>query len=133
MLADDKDVVRRRLALARYPRRSAAHVAAHPEHNPEVLEDCPRCGGRGKVCDETQPGIAILEECADCRGAGTTYRLVRYFTNDLPSESAQLDSSGWLTCPACRYRFSTADHRAWTGLRHMRCGQRIVIDAVAAP
>ena len=127
MLADDKEEIRRRLALAKYRRRSSVHLADDPEHNPEVLEDCARCRGRGQACTSSKDDEYALEECPDCKGSGTTYRVVRYFENDRPAQSAELDAKGWITCPGCGRRFSSGDHGVWTGLRHRRCGQRIIL------
>ena len=127
MLADDKDEIRRRLLLAKYPRRSTARVSDAADHNPWVLDDCPRCRGRGKVCEQPRPDVESLEECGECDGSGTNYQIVRYFENDAPVQRAARDADGWIRCPGCGHQFSTADAHAWTGLRHVRCGQRIEI------
>lgn len=44
-----------------------------------------------------------------------------------PLQSAEPDASGWVTCPGCGWRFSTSDAAAWTGRRHRRCGQRVML------
>jgi hypothetical protein len=122
-----KQEIRRRLLEYRYPRRGAARVAKAEDHNPQILEDCPTCHGRGEVCKEA-PGLAWQETCPACEGTGTTFNVVPYFTNDSPPVSVRADAEGWLTCPTCGYRFSTRDRHVWSGWRHMRCGQRIALD-----
>ena len=42
-----KAEIRRRLTLARYPRRSKARFTDENDHNPLVLQDCPQCHGSG--------------------------------------------------------------------------------------
>lgn len=119
-----KEELRRRVLLAKYPRRSAAVLNVAPDHNPVVLEDCPACGGSGNRCIEDSAG-ATMHECAACAGAGTTYVLVPYFANDAPALTVRADPEGWTRCACCARRFSLNDRNAWTGLRHVRCGQRL--------
>lgn len=122
-----KDELKRRVRLAKYRRRGAAVFEGVPDHNPLILEDCHTCHGRGRCCEETT-GCAVLTECPDCAGSGTTGEVVRYFANDAPSQTVRLGADGWLTCPCCGRRFSPRDRNVWTGLRHIRCGQRLVLD-----
>lgn len=122
-----KDELQRRLLLSRYPRRSAAVLGATPDHNPLVLEDCPACGGSGNRCIEGD-GVATFHPCQACAGAGITYELVPYFTNDASALSVQTNVDGWTQCPCCARRFSVRDSNAWTGLRHVHCGQRLNIE-----
>ncbi len=65
------------------------------------------------------------EVCDQCGGVGTTGNIVRYYENDSPEMNAEVDSSGWVACPSCSWRFAIKDSNAWTGLRHKRCGQKM--------
>ena len=94
------------------------------DHNPVVLDECPRCHGSGKA-SEYGPGVHYQVECDACSGTGTTGQRVRYFDNDAPIAEVNVESDGWLTCPCCGWRFSLNDRNVWSGLRHVRCGQRI--------
>jgi hypothetical protein len=67
----------------------------------------------------------MLEQCPDCAGAGTNGELEPFFANDAPVETVVAGVDGWLSCPGCARRFSPRDAQAWTGQRHIRCGQRI--------
>ena len=129
-----KEELRRRVRLAKYPRRSAAAAVVHkaPEHNPLVLEDCVTCHGSGDGCVE-EGGKAVLAECRDCSGTGVTDALVPYFTNDAPPCFVSPGGDSWVTCPCCRFRFSPRDKRVWSGLRHFRCGQRLLLEPAEAP
>lgn len=134
--ASKKREMERRLLLAKYHlagRGSAVPLVFDEEndHDPLVLEPCPTCGGRGTSCHE-RDGIAQLEECEECDGEGTTFRLVRYFSNAAPIVAAAVDDDGWATCPGCQHRFSTHAATSWTGRRHMRCGQRLMLGPSAA-
>jgi hypothetical protein len=102
-------------------------LAEAEDHNPEILEDCPACQGRGTICEEAG-GVASLDDCRECSGVGTTFNVVRYFSNDSPAKSARADADGWIQCPTCGFRFSTKDPDRWSGWRHMRCGQRISVE-----
>jgi hypothetical protein len=126
-----KREIERRLLLAKYPRASGRSdvplvFSDDDDHDPLVLEDCPSCHGRGTRCDE-RGGVASLDACDACDGAGTTFELVRYFASSAPAVEVAADDEGWATCPGCSYRFSTRSPAAWTGRRHVRCGQRIVL------
>lgn len=126
-----KEELRRRVRLAKYPRRGAAIVHSAPEHNPLVLEDCAACHGSGHRCVE-ESGMAVLSECQACSGGGITERVVPYFDNDAPSSPVRLGDDGWVTCPCCSHRFSPEDANAWSGLRHFRCGQRLLLEPAEA-
>lgn len=120
-----KEEIRRRLRLSRYPRRSAAVFTDENDHNPLILEDCPKCGGRGQLCTFHPPDAYVLDDCPACGGLGTTTEVVPYFTDTGPEVEALVDEQGWLTCPRCERRFSTRYHSTWTGRRHLTCGQLI--------
>ena len=124
--------IRRRLTLMRYPRRSAAKFTDENDHNPLILQNCPACGGSGRRCSfSTKPGDHSVDLiiCPDCDGSGITGQVEPYFPHELPEATAHTDAEGWLTCPNCNWRFTTRDRHAWTGRRHLRCGQRInVVD-----
>ena len=123
---DMKDDIRRRLTLSRYPRRRDATFSDENGHNPAVLQDCARCHGRGKHCEDVD-GAAVLDTCRACDGAGITGETEPYFANDEPELVVALGADGWITCPACDYRFAPTDRNAWTGRRHIRCGQQLRI------
>jgi uncharacterized Zn-finger protein len=124
-----KEEIERRLRVAKYPRRAAADPRSAPDHNPLVLEDCPKCSGSGTTC-EGGPGFAVLLECPDCHGEGTTYALVPRFENDNPPVAVRIEDDGWVTCAHCGRRFALTDKDRWTGLRHVSCGQRLVLEPV---
>ena len=124
-LADD---IRRRLTVARYPRRSAATFTDENAHNPLVLQDCAVCHGNGKHCElDSVDGSYALDVCSACNGSGVTGEIERYFPDDQPEVTARTDEHGWVTCPTCGWRFAVGDSAAWSGQRHLRCGQRITI------
>lgn len=127
-----KDEIQRRLLVAKYPRRAAADLRSAPDHNPLVLEDCPTCRGSGHTC-EWEPGVSTMLVCPACQGAGTTYAVVPRFENANPPVAVSLGEDGWLTCAHCGRRFSPTDKHAWTGLRHVSCGQRLLLEPLAPP
>jgi len=131
------DSLRRRSALRRYPRRSAAIFTDANDHNPTVLQDCSGCDGRGTQCRHSiVDGVEqyALGECTACGGTGITGEVEPCFANDVPERSASVDDQGWITCPSCDWRFALRDKHAWTGRRHLRCGQKIrVINAATGP
>ena len=113
-------------------RRDVAFTEAN-DHNPTVSEECPRCGGSGRTsiyehgvgADGQAVDTHSRVECDACGGTGSTGARVRYFDNDAPVAAAAADANGWVTCPGCRWRFTVRDRSVWSGLRHVRCGQRI--------
>ncbi len=124
------DDIRKRLTLARYPRRAAATFTVENDHNPLVLEDCGACRGTGTQCRQETGGGAdayALGGCVACGGAGVTGQVEPYFSGELPETIAHADPDRWVTCPCCDVRFKTSDPAAWTGRRHLRCGQKIGI------
>jgi len=125
-----KAEIERRLLVAKYPRRAAADPRTAPDHNPLVLEDCPTCRGSGTKCEQDEPGTATLLECPDCHGDGTTYAVVPRFANANPPVAVRLEADGWLTCAHCGLRFAPTDKDRWTGLRHVSCGQRLLLEEV---
>ena len=122
--------LRRRIALRRYPRRSAATFTNENDHNPKVLQDCPGCSGQGTNCHHniTSDGEEYaLGDCTTCNGTGVTGEVELYFLDDRPEMPACPDARGWITCPNCDWRFALRDKNAWTGHRHLLCGQKISI------
>ena len=125
-LAEKKAEIRQRLLEAQHPRRAEADFSKDPDHNPLVLEGCPKCRGSGHYCEESG-GVAAMEPCSACSGRGTTGRVVRYFSDSTSEVRDARAAEGWVTCPWCRRRFALRDSHAWTGLRHIGCGGRITI------
>jgi hypothetical protein len=124
---------RPRLKMRHYAlRRDVAFTDAN-DHNPMVLEECPRCSGSGRMGvydygvlpDGTPVNTHSRVECDVCSGTGTTGERVPYFDNDSPITESAPDQDGWLTCPGCGWRFTIRDRSVWSGRRHGRCGQRI--------
>lgn len=116
----------------RYPRAAAAPFTEDNDHNPDVLEDCPDCGGTGvrRFDQSLALGPLGLEahgaaDCPACLATGISGRVLRYFQNERPPRDAEAAADGIVICPHCRRRFDTADPRAWTGWRHVYCGQRL--------
>lgn len=98
------------------------------DHNPLVLEPCPKCRGARKYCIMNEgTGALELWECDVCRGCGTTGRAVPCFENQSTEREASTNPSGFLTCPGCNHRFTIRDPNAWTGRRCKKCGQKISI------
>jgi len=126
-LEDDID---RRRARVRYPRRSEATFTDENDHNPQVLQDCAGCRGSGTQChhiiDDGGEQYA-LDRCTDCGGTGVTGATEPYFPDETSALPASADDKGWITCPRCDWRFALRDRHAWTGRRHLQCGQKIRI------
>ena len=125
-----------RQMLHRYPRAASAPFNEENDHNPDVLEDCPDCGGSGlrRFDQSLDLGPLALHahadaDCPTCLATGITGRVLRYFQNERPPRDAEAADGGTVTCPHCRRRFATSDGRAWTGWRHVYCGQRLRIVA----
>ncbi|HEY1170296.1 MAG TPA: hypothetical protein VGH19_02895 [Verrucomicrobiae bacterium] len=137
MTTERKKDLKRRLQKARFPRRSAAKFTDENDHNPEILQDCPKCHGCGRIDElSTRPDgtkIRTLKSCSACRGTGTTGEVERYFLTDDPEVTAIATPTGRLTCPKCGWHFTTNDPNRWTGRRHIRCGQKIKITTTNAP
>lgn len=116
-------------------RRGYADFGVDEEHNPYVLQNCPRCKGSGRISKRCVSRGALTHTrclCMHCLGSGTTGTIERYFENDATPATVSCDSDGWLTCPACGWRFNVKDKNVWTGQRHIKgraiCGQRINIE-----
>jgi hypothetical protein len=125
-----KSEIRRRLTLARYPRRSKAIFTDENDHNPLVLQDCAQCYGTGHVGESwAEHGMRVEADvlCTVCNGSGVTGEAEPYFAVEWPAVEACADVEGWVTCPNCGWRFTIGDRRAWSGRRHLRCGQKIVV------
>ena len=125
-----KAEIRRRLTLARYPRKSEAKFTDDNDHNPTVLLDCPNCYGSGKASDYAViDGVQhqALVACDACGGLGVTGEIGPCFQHDSTPVEARADAKGWVTCPGCLWRFAMHDAKAWTGRRHLRCGQKIIV------
>lgn len=125
-----KDKLVRRMSPGRYPRRSAATFTDENDHNPRIQQDCPRCSGSGQFCEHSiidgheQYALGV---CTACSGTGVTGEVEPYFLDDKPEMPACADDKVWMTCPSCDWRFALRDKNAWTGRRHLRCGQKIRI------
>ena len=99
------------------------------DHNPIVFDECPACRGGGchseSGRDEDGNFFHQRVRCGECRGTGTTGQRVRYFDNDRSVAEVPLRNGRSVTCPCCGWSFLITDRTVWTGLRHVRCGQRI--------
>src|SRR4051812_34729064 len=77
------------------------------DHNPLILDECPRCRGRGAHDqwgrNEQDEACQQLVSCSLCNGSGTTGQQVRYFDNDSPTIDVPLRAGGWITCPCCKW------------------------------
>lgn len=96
---------------------------ASNDHNPVVLDECPDCHG-SRVTTECEDGALSRGGCSACGGTGSTGHRVPYFDNDRPIVDVPI-RAGWITCPCCGWSFMLKDRTVWTGLRHVRCGQRV--------
>ena len=95
-----------------------------------VLQDCPKCHGSGTFCQEVRQedgDVAVLESCPQCNGEGATGHIEPYFKNNSPEMSVVPYIEGWIRCPNCSRKFALKDKNAWTGQRHIRCGQKITV------
>ena len=123
-----KSEIRRRLTAAQNPRRAQAQFNAENDHNPIVLQDCPKCYGTGITCEHRSPDVIAQIECSTCSGDGITGKTETFFNNDAPPMGATPNEHGWIKCPNCGTSFMHTDRNAWTGQRHMKCGQKITIN-----
>ena len=123
-----KSEIRKRLTVAQNPRRADAQFTADNNHNPVVLQDCPTCYGTGKTCERRGTYVITRIECPTCCGDGITGETETFFTNDAPPVSATPNEHGWVKCPNCGTSFMPTDRNAWTGQRHIKCGQKISIN-----
>lgn len=146
-----------RIRSSPYSTREKAEFTDANDHNPTILQTCPKCGGAGKVSawetveEGTQlqlppmvlstsyhPGdspdeslIHYLAVCSTCCGLKTTGHSVPYFDNNAEPLEAVLRSSGRTLCPFCKKNFNTKNACEWTGRRHISCGQKLYFrDAV---
>jgi hypothetical protein len=113
--------------VARPPRQKLVFSTGN-DHNPSYRDECERRGGFGTlfIVKYNQPRRTENDlVCPDCGGSGEIEK--KLFDNDAPPAEAVLGVDGWLTCPRCRWRFSTRDTNAWTGYRHKKCGQRLIL------
>lgn len=125
-----KNQIKRKLILNRYPTRSNAEFTADNDHNPLVLAACQTCRGIGKYDtfqDSPSGRIQSLHYCDDCDGNGVTAVTELYFDNDNDPVPVVARADGWLKCPNCSWRFTITDTDAYTGLRHKRCGQKLIV------
>ena len=123
-----KQEIKRRLTLNRYPARCKAQFTEENDHNPYVLASCPQCCGHAKydTFQESSQGVVqTLHECDACNGTGVVPDIEPFFENDNEPISITANADGWIKCPNCGWRFTITDKHAWTGLRHMRCGQKL--------
>ncbi len=115
----------------RYPTRRTVVLAAHPDHNAMVLVDCVLCGGLGQEL-LFKHGVTAFVSCRLCGGSGAGPTIAPFFTNQAPQADVALGGDGWLTCSSCGIRFSPRDRNAFTGLRHIKCGQRLRVRPATA-
>ena len=111
------------------PRRWQGKFTIENDHNPKVQQDCGHCSGLGKHCTEYMvegsPAVTCAE-CEHCAGTGVTGRAELYFTNNSAPIAVSMIATRWVTCPTCGRRFTLDDENEWTGLRHKRCGQKLI-------
>lgn len=125
-----KQEIQRRLTLSQYPTRSTAVFNTENDHNPLVLAACTSCRGNGKHDDiqQTPDGhIQSLHNCEQCNGTGVTADIEPCFDNNNDPIRVNPQPDGWLQCPHCGWRFTITDQNAFTGLRHKRCGQKLLV------
>jgi RecJ-like exonuclease len=111
------------------PRRWSAAFTDDNDHDPWVLEDCADCGGRGSICVE-ENGVVELGTCPTCGGRGASGEVTRYFARSENGAAAPIEvesASDTIACPGCHAELKLRDARAWTGRRHVACGQSIRI------
>src|SRR3954466_13557356 len=94
------------LKLRHQSLRGDVAFTADNDHNPLVLDDCPRCNGYRKYETFTDPdpktGIAQqvdLHWCEVCGGSGHTGAYVPYFDNVAEPVRVRLPANGSLRCP----------------------------------
>jgi hypothetical protein len=117
--------------MTTYPKRKDAVFTEENDHNPLIQKECPSCCGYGKRDIPMKQHSEIvgysLAACSECKGTGIIKGVQQYFENDNPEMEAEIDGSGWVKCSNCGIRFATYDRHRWTGRRHLRCGQKLVL------
>jgi hypothetical protein len=127
-----KAEIRRRLNIEKYSKPENIVYTDENDHNPLVLEKCPDCRGTGKNCYFVETEMTYYTDvCSTCDGDCYTGELVRQFDNDAKPLEASLNSHGWVTCPGCGTRFTVTNKRSWSGRRHLKCGQKIILCGAA--
>ena len=117
----------------KYPLKKDAVFTDENDHNPLIQKVCPECNGYGKRDKytendkETGMGAWTLSACPTCKGHKAVDGTQHYFDNDQPAMVAELDESKWFRCPNCNKRVASYDKHNWTGKRHMKCGQKIIL------
>jgi hypothetical protein len=110
------------------PPLSELTFTSENDHNPSYTVECSRCNGFGKLFTfrfEQQRRADDDRPCPTCRATGWVQKFL-FDNENLPVE-VDLSQDGWVKCPCCGWRFSVTDKRIWTGYRHKKCGQRIVL------
>jgi hypothetical protein len=93
------------------------------DHNPMIHVDCPLCDGTGKELAGNN------DVCPICEGSGR--KAISYFKNDNPPIIGKVNSKGDCKCPSCGFIFTITNPRSWTGKRHARCGQKLILNEKA--
>lgn len=113
------------------PTRDEAEFTEENDHNPLIRKICPECKGSGKrdIKGEYPDGRRTwtLSTCKTCDGNGWLEGSQKFFDNDSAAVRAKVSGMGYIECPCCGWKFSIKDRHRWTGRRHMRCGQKILI------
>ena len=123
-----KAAIRKRLTIAKYSKAEATRCTDDNDHNPLVLEPCPDCHGRGKRCDWSEDRTVHSQVvCPTCDGEQFTGNLIPRFSNNANPILVTPDALGWVTCPGCGTGFKVTSKHSWSGLRHLKCGQKLVL------
>lgn len=110
------------------PARETLAFSTENDHNPGYTEECERCGGFGTLFIVRYDQPHRTEDdlpCPDCAATGRIEK--RLFNNETLPANADVGADGWVKCPSCGWRLSTRDRNAWTGYRHKKCGQRLIL------
>lgn len=68
----------------------------------------------------------LIVECSLCDGSGVAGEPAPYSADGSGPARPALEADGWVTCPWCDRRFSLKDGAVWSGLRHVKCGGRLL-------
>ena len=113
------------------PTRDEAEFTEENDHNPQIRKICPECKGCGKrdIKGELPDGTRTwtLTLCKGCAGKGWVEGTQKFFENDSEAMPVKVSAMGYVQCPCCGWKFSIKDKHRWTGRRHIRCGQKIML------
>jgi hypothetical protein len=92
--------------------------------NPVVTKMCPKCKLDGYLYFED--GDSWYKEPCDVCGGKGSFKEKKFSECDEPI-ALEVNEDGGTKCPKCNFRFKITDPNVWSGDRHKRCGQRLIV------